>query len=99
MIKNNQIKIYKSKTGSVGLKVTMDRDTVWLSQKQMSELFNKDTNTIGEHIGNIFSERELTEKSVTRDFRAVELLQKMQQLGKNEYVPFWNISKFLGKCV
>lgn len=73
MVKNNQIKIYKSKTGSVGIKVTMDRDTVWLSQPQMAILFGKDVNTINEHTNNVYGEKELEKKSTTRKFRLVQI--------------------------
>ncbi|MDD2277401.1 MAG: RhuM family protein [Smithellaceae bacterium] len=51
------------------LEVRLDEKTVWLSQKQMSELFQKDVRTINEHIKNIFAESELTSKSVIRKFR------------------------------
>ena len=51
------------------LEVRLDEKTVWLSQKKMSELFQKDVRTINEHIKNIFAESELTSKSVIRKFR------------------------------
>jgi len=65
----NKIVLYKSPKGNIDLKVNFDGKTVWLSQKQISELLNKDIRTINEHIKNIFSEGELTEKSVIRKFR------------------------------
>lgn len=51
------------------IEVPIERDSVWLTQGQMSLLFSKDVNTIGEHIGNIFKEKELKKISVTRKFR------------------------------
>jgi len=65
----NKIVLYKSPKGSIDLKVSFDGKTVWLSQKQMAELFNKDVRTINEHIQNVFTEGELIEKSVIRNFR------------------------------
>ena len=65
----NKIVLYKSPSGNIDLKVSFDGETVWLSQKQMAELFEKDTRTISEHIQNIFIEGELFEKSVIRKFR------------------------------
>jgi len=62
------VAIFKSATGPV-LDVHLDKDTVWLSQKQMVELFDKDVRTVNEHIKNIFNENELKEKSVIRNFR------------------------------
>ncbi len=47
------------------MEVNLQEETVWLTQKQMAELFGKDENTINEHIGNIFSEGELDEKTST----------------------------------
>nr|WP_238401075.1 RhuM family protein [Alloalcanivorax marinus] len=47
----------------------MEGETVWLSQKQMAELFDKNVRTINEHVKNIFKEGELVEDSVIRKFR------------------------------
>ena len=66
----NDIVIYKD--GSVALDVTVEHDTVWLSQKQMSELFAKSVKTINEHIGNIYTEGELDKYTTVRKFRIVQ---------------------------
>ncbi|HEX9768814.1 MAG TPA: virulence RhuM family protein [Kiloniellales bacterium] len=47
----------------------MEHETVWLTQKQMAELFQKDVRTVSEHIGNIFEEAELQPDSVVRNVR------------------------------
>lgn len=65
----SQILIYKSDDGSTNLQVTLEGETVWLTQDQMAELFDKGRTTITEHIQNIFKEGELNEKAVCRDFR------------------------------
>ncbi len=67
--KNNSIIIYEASKGDVRIDVRLENETVWLTQKQMSELFDKDIRTINEHIKNIFKERELKESSVIRKFR------------------------------
>lgn len=67
--KNNQIIIYNTEDGQAKLEVKLENDTVWLSQKQMAELFDKDRKTITEHIQNVFKEQELEENSVCRKFR------------------------------
>ena len=64
-----EIVLYKADNGQTKLDVTLEEETVWLSQKQMSELFQKNVRTINEHILNIFTERELERKSVIRQFR------------------------------
>ncbi len=65
----NQILIYKTETGQYSVEVLLDGDTVWLTQKQMADLFDKGRTTITEHIQNIFKEKELEESSVCRNFR------------------------------
>ena len=67
----NQIAIYQSQDGKIELNVRLDQDTVWLSQKQMAELFDKDVRTVNEHIGNIYSEGELEKGATIRKFRIV----------------------------
>jgi len=69
MDKNQQIVIYTTKSGQARFEVKLIDETVWLSQKQISELFDKDVRTVSEHIQNIFLEGELSEKSVIRNFR------------------------------
>ncbi len=75
--KNNQIIIYNTKDVETKIEVQMKDETVWLSQKQMAELFDKDVRTINEHIKNVFSERELAENSVIRKFRITATDSKM----------------------
>ena len=59
-----QVILYKNH-----LEVRLERDSVWLTQKQMAELFQKDVRTINEYIKNIFAEGELVPESVIRKFR------------------------------
>ncbi|OGH84189.1 MAG: hypothetical protein A2261_00165 [Candidatus Magasanikbacteria bacterium RIFOXYA2_FULL_44_8] len=67
--KNTNLVIYTTPQKDVTIPVQIDRDTVWLSQKQMAELFQKDRKTITEHIGNVFKEGELAKNSVCRNFQ------------------------------
>ena len=69
MNKTNQFLIYQTADGKVRIETQFKDETVWLSQKQIGELFQKSKATISEHIKNIFSEGELQENSVVRDFR------------------------------
>jgi prophage maintenance system killer protein len=61
--------IYQSSDGTASLEVHLDQETVWLTQKQMAELFGKTIPTINEHIKNVFKEGELDEGAVIRNFR------------------------------
>ena len=60
---------YQADDGRTRLQVRVQDETVWLSQKLLSELFQKDVRMINEHIQNIFEERELAADSVIRKFR------------------------------
>lgn len=64
--KKNQIVIYKAKDGEAMIEVRMNNETVWLSQRQMAELFDKDVRTVSEHVRNIYKEGELEEKSTIK---------------------------------
>ncbi|MHB8903763.1 MAG: RhuM family protein [Patescibacteria group bacterium] len=66
---NNQIIIYSTADGEMKLEVKLENETVWLSQKQMAELFDKDVRTINEHVSNVFFDGELDKISVIRNFR------------------------------
>ena len=60
---------YQTEDGNTRVQVRLDDETVWLTQKQMAELFQKDVRTISEHLGNVFDEGELMESAVIRNFR------------------------------
>ncbi len=68
----NQIEIFKSNDDQTVVQVRFENDTVWLNQKQMSELFDKDSDTIGLHLKNIYTEEELEENSTTELFSVVQ---------------------------
>ena len=65
----SDILIYQNQEGNIKIDVRLQDETVWLTQAQMGQLFGKDKRTISEHISNIFSEGELDENSVVRNFR------------------------------
>ena len=65
---DNGIEIYQSNNNQIEISVQFEEDTVWLSQKQMAELFGRNRVAITQHIGNIFKEEELNEQLVCKDF-------------------------------
>jgi hypothetical protein len=86
-LNRGEIIIFDSKDGP-RLEVRLEDETVWLTQKQMALLFDKDVRTINEHIKNIYKERVLDETSTIRKFRIV------QKEGKREVereVDFYNL--------
>ena len=61
-----EIIIYKTEDGLTQVDVTFEDDTVWLTQEQMAELFQKAKSTINEHIANIYKDGELEQQSTMR---------------------------------
>jgi prophage maintenance system killer protein len=86
------VAIYQSGENQIEVSVQFDRETVWLSQKQMSELFNKDTDTIGLHLKNIFSEEELIENASTEFFSVVQIEGSRKV---NRKIKFYNLDAIL----
>lgn len=70
---NSSLEIFRLANGKTEIAVRLESETVWLSQKQMSELFDKDSDTIGLHLKNIFTSNELDEESTTEDFSVVQI--------------------------
>ena len=79
---NNEVILYRSKDGSVKLDVQFEEETVWLSQTQMCELFERDQSVISRHVRNVFKEGELPEKSN---------MQKMHISGSDRPVTFYSL--------
>ena len=64
----SQLIIYQTQDGKTRLEVRLDRETVWLTQNQMADLFQTTKQNVSLHVKNIFSEGELHEESVVKDF-------------------------------
>ncbi len=62
---DTNIEIFRIEGEQTEIEVKLSQDTVWLSQRQMGEIFDKDTDTIGLHLKNIFESGELQEDSTT----------------------------------
>lgn len=63
MEKKNEIVLFETEDKRVSLPVALEDETVWLSQAQMMELFERDQSVISRHIKNVFGEKEVDEKS------------------------------------
>ena len=68
---NDKIIIYRTDDGQTAIDVKLEDDTVWLSQAQMAELFQKDRTVIGRHINNIYKEHELERETTCANFAHV----------------------------
>jgi len=64
-----ELVIYPGKDGRLRVEARLYDESLWLTQKQMAELFGVDVRTISEHLKNIFQDKELVEEAVIRKFR------------------------------
>ena len=76
MADNSEIIIYSTQDGLTKVDVTFVDDNVWLTQEQMSELFQKAKSTISEHIKNIYEDGELQKETTMRKFGNSEFSTK-----------------------
>lgn len=84
--------IYTSSEGKPNIDVRLEAETLWLSQKMMAELFDKDSDTIGLHLKNIYSEEELEEKATTEFFSVVQTEGKRRVRRR---IKFYNLDAIL----
>ena len=89
---NSEIKIYKTKDGNTSIEVKLEKETVWLSQKQLAELFDKDSDTIGLHLRNIYKSGELEEISTTEKYSVVR--QEGERKVKRQ-IKFYNLDAII----
>jgi hypothetical protein len=86
---NEQLIIYQSKNGAIELKADSEKETVWLSQDQIAQLFGVQKAAISKHLKNIFDSEELAENSV------VSILETTAQDGKKYQVRYFNLDAVL----
>ena len=67
-MKQDQIVIYQTEDGKTQIDVRLENETVWLTQAQMAELFQKDRTVITRHINNVFKEGELSREELCAKF-------------------------------
>ena len=67
-MEENKIVIYQTEDGQIQIDVRLENETVWLTQAQMAELFEKDRTVITRHINNVFKEGELEREEVCAKF-------------------------------
>ncbi|SER87816.1 Fic/DOC family protein [Vreelandella subterranea] len=75
---DQQIQIFTSEDGQAHLEVTLEQETVWLSQAQMGSLFATTSENVLMHLQNIFKDEELSEQATTKDFLVVRQEGKRQ---------------------
>lgn len=75
-MEESSIIIYQTEDGRTKIDTRLQDETVWLSQAQLCELFQKSKATVSEHIKNIFEEGELDAGAVVRNFRTTAVHSK-----------------------
>ncbi len=68
----HQFILYTGEDGDVKVKLFLEDETLWLSQKLIAELFHVESHTINYHIKEIYKSAELNEIATTRNFRVVQ---------------------------
>lgn len=84
--------LYKSDNEEIKIEVFLQDETVWLTQKKMSELFDVDKRTISEHLGNIYNTYELS-KSLT--IRKIRTVQKEGNRDVSRELEFYNLDTII----
>ncbi len=88
---DNSIVLFKTDDEKIKLDVLFEGETVWLTQEQMAQLFEKGRSTITEHIQNIFKEGELHEELVCREFRHTTQHGAIEGKTQNVAVKLYNL--------
>ncbi|OGK05583.1 MAG: hypothetical protein A2W80_17780 [Candidatus Riflebacteria bacterium GWC2_50_8] len=88
----NEIVIYTAPDGMIQTEVRLQAETLWLSQKEMAELFARDSDTIGLHLKNIYAEQELEEKATTEFFSVVQT-EGVRRVSRR--IKFYNLDAIL----
>jgi hypothetical protein len=84
--KHGEVVLYREPGGRIDLQVRLEADTLWLSQKQIAELFATERSVVTKHLRNVFTSGELEEKSN---------VQKMHIAGSDKPVSFYNLDAIL----
>ena len=89
---SSEITIYKTNDGATKVEVRMEEETVWLTQQQMTELFQTTRTNVVEHIQHIYNEGELSEKATCRKFRHVRM-EGSREVSRE--LPYYNLDMII----
>src|ERR1035437_9800962 len=81
----SSIILYQTEDGRTRIQCRFENETIWLTQAQIAELFQKDVRTINEHLVNIFEEGELSREATIRKFRIVRMEATREVAREIEY--------------
>ena len=97
IIANNgsSIVLYTTEDGNTQLEVKLDKDTVWLTQSQMAELFGRDRTVVGRHIRNIFKEGELDESLVCAKNATPKKYGRKEGYNQMQNIDYYNLDMII----
>ena len=95
-MEQNQIVIYQTEDGQTQIDVRLENDTVWLTQAQMAELFERTPQNITTHLRNAYREGELDKESTCKEYLQVQTEGKTSRGDRHRVMPcdainIWNL--------
>ena len=91
-LKESKFILYETENGNINIDVILKNETIWLTQKSMSELFDVDQPAIAKHLANIYNEEELSKDSTNS---ILELVQKEGKRDVKRKVLFYNLDAII----
>ncbi len=91
MESHGEILIYQTEDGLTKIDVNMQNETVWLTQEQMADLFQRDKSIISRHVKNIFLEGELDERLVVAEFATTSQHGAIEGKTQSNITQFYNL--------
>ena len=91
-LKESKFILYETENGNINIDVILKNETIWLTQKSMSELFDVDQPAIAKHLTNIYNEEELSKDSTNS---ILELVQKEGKRDVKRKVLFYNLDAII----
>lgn len=91
MDNHGEMLIYQTEDGLTKIDVNMQDETVWLTQEQMADLFQRDKSTISRHIKNVFDDGELDERVVVAEFATTSQHGAIEGKTQNNMTKFYNL--------
>lgn len=90
--KKGEIVIYQTPDKKIKIDVSLENETIWLTQKQIAKLFGKGVPDVNEHIKNIYKHKELEKNATIRKFRIV---QKEGKRTVERHIDFYNLDMII----
>lgn len=91
MENNSNILIYQTEDGQTKIQTRLEDETVWLTQEQMAELFQRDRTVISKHIKNIFNQNELDENMVCANFAHTTKHGAIEHKTQTTHIKYYNL--------